>query len=680
MMSWEASREGTSIAMLDENGGALRADDFSKNTFVIGQARHPFDWYASLWSYLSESGASWVDSATNATLCRDPGAAPCGSTEEDVARFHKFVRLFAGKGEMGTYSKHLWVNYLDLGVLHAPAMGIESYAGGEGAEELEEAKWALGKFAKWTYPTSGASGKAGHKHRRQRNKWAARRSKTASMRRMARQAKLERRRGHENGRYHSRPKPTVTAMKTDSTQVQCWVTQENILEDLRACYSSCETWLDANLIDWDKFDANASSLSADGLEGERVATKDLYDDETRAVVVNADKYVFDFFGYSTTESGPASPAKAKAAETEEAPLAREELGSAADNLTDTCTALLFDHNRTENMLVLPEDGLLYCGNAKVGTTTITELLAKKFVLELGDNTTLRKCESSCMATAQTDKDSVWICKDGDDSCICAKEECSGCTECFTETDKEKEQRQAGHTGTVARVFDDVYQIMNASGAATKSLSKRVTSAADMNAGQKRTFCNKRPVSFSAVRSPWSRMVAGYLGKIAPGLEGPEVEEKTIEELQKEYNLKADETVTFSQFVRWVRWQPDPVNVHWSPQTLRCNNGLGLYAIEAHIEDGFEDDVKKLLRTLGWSEELYSEEHISSVKICVNQKSGSCVPALESQIGAVDTWQDDDGATLEKKLYDSDPDHDLRQLVHDRYLEDVEKLGYSAPDH
>ena len=110
LLSWEASREGTSIAMLDENGGALRAGDFSKDTVIIGQARHPFDWYASLWSYLSESGTSWVDSATNATLCRDPGAAPCGSTEEDVARFHKFVRLFAGKGEMGTYSKHLWVH------------------------------------------------------------------------------------------------------------------------------------------------------------------------------------------------------------------------------------------------------------------------------------------------------------------------------------------------------------------------------------------------------------------------------------------------------------------------------------------------------------------------------------------------------------------------------------------
>ena len=37
---------------------------------------------------------------------------------------------------------------------------------------------------------------------------------------------------------------------------------------------------------------------------------------------------------------------------------------------------------------------------------------------------------------------------------------------------------------------------------------------EMDEDAKRRFCATKPVTFTAVRNPWSRIVAAYIGKIA----------------------------------------------------------------------------------------------------------------------------------------------------------------------
>jgi hypothetical protein len=81
--------------------GQLRPMDFSADAYVIGQTRHPLDWYSSLWSYLSDAGAADVapyhifpqgpPPYIEETLSRE---VPRGSTADDVLRFRAFVRLY----------------------------------------------------------------------------------------------------------------------------------------------------------------------------------------------------------------------------------------------------------------------------------------------------------------------------------------------------------------------------------------------------------------------------------------------------------------------------------------------------------------------------------------------------------------------------------------------------------
>ena len=107
------SKEGSvsNVFVLPERGG-MREDTFHKNTFVIGQIRNPFDWYSSIWAYLSEPyNMRWVPEETKATLSSE---MPRGSTWADRKRFRSFVRLYA-KPEIGALSLHFWVNYVDLG-------------------------------------------------------------------------------------------------------------------------------------------------------------------------------------------------------------------------------------------------------------------------------------------------------------------------------------------------------------------------------------------------------------------------------------------------------------------------------------------------------------------------------------------------------------------------------------
>ena len=81
--------------------GQLRPSDLSADAYIIGQTRHPLDWYSSLWAYLSDAGAADVapyhifpqgaPPYIEETLSR---VIPRGSTVDDVLRFRAFVRLY----------------------------------------------------------------------------------------------------------------------------------------------------------------------------------------------------------------------------------------------------------------------------------------------------------------------------------------------------------------------------------------------------------------------------------------------------------------------------------------------------------------------------------------------------------------------------------------------------------
>ena len=84
----------------------------------------------------------------------------------------------------------------------------------------------------------------------------------------------------------------------------------------------------------------------------------------------------------------------------------------------------------------------------------------------------------------------------------------------------------------------------------------------------------------------------------------------------------------------------------------------------------------MLRTIGVSEDLFQEEHISSTGKCL--ESEACTANLEEQIGPKATWQRDSTSEIARKLYESDPDYDLVEMVRQRYPDDASLLGYTYP--
>ena len=93
--------KGQSHVLSRRESGQLRPSDLSADSYIIGQTRHPLDWYSSLWAYLSDAGAADVapyhifpqgaPPHIKETLSR---VIPRGSTADDVLRFRAFVRLY----------------------------------------------------------------------------------------------------------------------------------------------------------------------------------------------------------------------------------------------------------------------------------------------------------------------------------------------------------------------------------------------------------------------------------------------------------------------------------------------------------------------------------------------------------------------------------------------------------
>eukprot|EP00964_Phaeocystis_antarctica_P032839 scaffold18609_cov91-Phaeocystis_antarctica.AAC.1 len=83
-------------------------------------------------------------------------------------------------------------------------------------------------------------------------------------------------------------------------------------------------------------------------------------------------------------------------------------------------------------------------------------------------------------------------------------------------------------------------------------------------------------------------------------------------------------------------------------------------------------------SLGESEDLFKEDHISSTESCGRSKL--CSANLEAQIGPKATWIGNGTGEIARKLYKSRPGHDLAEIVRQRYADDAKLLGYAWPGH
>ena len=299
---------------------------------------------------------------------------------------------------------------------------------------------------------------------------------------------------------------------------------------------------------------------------------------------------------------------------------------------DSCLALLKDH--ASDLVVLPEAGLLWCPTAKAGTTSMLAVLPKLVKPKEGSSS-LRPAEQSSA-------------------------EVNGATS-LRERFEGYDPRAPLHRILKHLRPSDAWRVMMAS---------------DLNTTAQHDLCTSgRALSFTTVRNPWERLVSAYLGKIADGSkQAPGVSATPIRE---KFGMGAEEPISFSRFVRYVADEPDEtINVHFLPQSTRCGAGLGRYVIESRIETSFANDVKLMLRAIGKSEDLFQEEHISSAGKCL--ASEACTANLEEQIGPKATWRRDGTSEIARKLYESDPEYDLVEMVRQRYSDDTSLLGYSYP--
>jgi len=208
---------------------------------------------------------------------------------------------------------------------------------------------------------------------------------------------------------------------------------------------------------------------------------------------------------------------------------------------------------------------------------------------------------------------------------------------------------------------------------------RVVLASEMGKAARQALCTSgRAVTFTTVRSPWERLASAYLGKVADG--SSDHNGVDVTKIRDFLGMGADEPIPFAGFLRYVSKQPDKtINIHFKPQSFRCGVGMGHYLIESHIDSGsFADDVKLILRSLGESEDLFKEDHISSTESC--GRSELCTANLEAQIGPKATWIGNGTGEIARKLYNSRPGHDLAEIIRQRYAADAKLLGYAWPRH
>lgn len=104
-------------------GGGLYAEHYRQGSVIIGQARNPFTYYASVWCYMSDiwqrdpAARDWLQRSfvqdVQSYLSDEPLGTPRGRTALARARFGDFVRLLS-LPRLGHMSVRFWGNYFQL--------------------------------------------------------------------------------------------------------------------------------------------------------------------------------------------------------------------------------------------------------------------------------------------------------------------------------------------------------------------------------------------------------------------------------------------------------------------------------------------------------------------------------------------------------------------------------------
>lgn len=337
-LTWE--REGDGITETE-----------SKENFVIGMVRNPFNYYVSLWSYTSDKNHCCFRNSLPLELQEQIFSQEkvLGSTEEDRRRFRRWLR-YISTPQLGLMSMRFYGSYLNYGSV--TILGSRSVArAAKAANEWEKGAvpWVLENRARYllgmpekllpgmvnaTEPPALSS---------QSQQWQQSHSPTAFglpsqfTSRRAKSSPSERSKSttrsvlldaamqsrimessddRKQARLHNKMKHLsedivkdthllLTRMKATSEfgnrAVNCWMYTERITPDLQACLKRYEDvarkFEGAKVVvDWDRFhheinDANHNEALP------HVDCHAFYDQDTAKFVLHSDAAIFEAFGY-----------------------------------------------------------------------------------------------------------------------------------------------------------------------------------------------------------------------------------------------------------------------------------------------------------------------------------------------------------------------------------------------
>ncbi len=166
----------------------------------------------------------------------------------------------------------------------------------------------------------------------------------------------------------------------------------------------------------------------------------------------------------------------------------------------------------------------------------------------------------------------------------------------------------------------------------------------------------RGFSFAIIRNPFDRLISAFTTYISVPDKATAVYRAWIREL---HQLGERDPISFSHFVRWVV-QQEPAAMHrpWQPFSETCRFGHVKYSFIGRVER-LSEDFAHIMEELGLDERDRKQfDHFY-------RKSRPSDPPLDRQLRLMHYYYGDD-------------DHDLVDLVRQRYREDIEFGNYEFP--